>query len=363
MTDYQKRKIIINELQTKRNSTILTYFNLTDRPNGFNTNIADDSIRPIHSLLEKIGEKEKIELFLYTRGGNLLTAYSIVKIIREYTQNFNVIVPFRALSAGTLIALGANKIVMTKLGQLGPIDPSTPNIFNPIINPAGNLSDIINNRKLISVEDVQAFLNLSKDRVGLQETNQQLEVFKELTKSIEPLALGNVNRVYAESRLMAKELLSLHITGENKSEKIDSIIKTFSETYTHNFIITRDNAEKFGLNIEKPDNEQEAIIMKLFESYETEMKMTIPLDSEVIFHSHQIHAATPLAGAHNKGPQQPQQIPMPNFKTKIGAIESSDNSYMFIQNGFVNLQGPTPINMKLGTWCAQDKLEIAGNYD
>ena len=365
MTDYHQRKEILKELQTKRKSTILTYFNLTDRPYALNTNIAEDSILPVHSLLKQIGEKDRIELFLYTRGGTLLTAYTIVKMIREYTKNFNVIIPFRAHSAGTLIALGANQIVMTKLGQLGPIDPSTPNIFNPLINPAGNLADL-GNRKSISVEDVQAFLNFSKDTVGLQETNQQLEVFKELTKSIEPLALGNVNRVYAEHRLMAKELLSYHINGDNKAEKIDNIIKIFSETYTHNFVITRDNAEKFELNIERPDNVEEALIMKLFESYKDEMKMTIPFDSEAIFNSRRIPAqppktVTPLLGGQS--PQQPQQIPIAIFKTKLGAIESLDNSYMFIQNGFVNPQNTPPITYKIGTWYPHNKLEAPANYD
>ena len=57
-------------------------------------------------------------------------------MIREYTNHFSVIVPYRAFSAATLTALGANEIIMHPMGVLRPTDPSVTNHFNPT-NQAG----------------------------------------------------------------------------------------------------------------------------------------------------------------------------------------------------------------------------------
>lgn len=325
MVNYQERKKLIEELQEKRDdSTIITYFTLTDRGNTPALLVSDDAIKPLHTLLERIGQKDKIELFLYTRGGAMMTAYTIVKMFREYTKKFNVLIPFRAHSAGTQIALGADNIVMTKIGQLSPIDPTTANYFNPILNPKGDPTDP-RNRKQISVEDVQSYFNLAKDRIGLVSESDSLEIFKELTKCVEPLALGNVNRVYVETRVIAREMLVLHMDPEKDEEKIARIIKALTEEYTHNFIITRSKADDIGLNVKKPTSEQENLIMKIYESYAREMDMNIPFDAEALLFAQQpVESTTPTTQRNSR-----------KFRFKLGAIESADDSFIFVSGGLV----------------------------
>ncbi|MCB2295730.1 hypothetical protein LGK95_19840 [Clostridium algoriphilum] len=53
---------------------------------------------------------KKISLILYTRCGNTLVGWSIVNLIRQFCDEFEVIVPSKALSTGTLICLGSNSI-------------------------------------------------------------------------------------------------------------------------------------------------------------------------------------------------------------------------------------------------------------
>lgn len=325
MHNYKERKKLIEELQSKRdNSSIITYFTMTDRGNIPALMVSDDAIRPLYTLLDRIGHKDKIELLLYTRGGAMMTAYTIVKMFREYANKFNVLVPFRAHSAGTQIALGADNIIMTKIGQLSPIDPTTANFFNPLMNPKGDPTDP-RNRKLISVEDVQSYFTLAKDRLGLVSENDSLEIFKALTQFVEPIALGNVNRVYLETRVIAREMLLLHINPEKDEEKINQIIKALTEEYTHSFLITRDKAHDIGLNMKKPSSEQENLIMKIYESYEGEMKMNTPFDADAVLSAQQsVESATPTTQ------QNPQK-----FKIKLGAIESADESFIWVSEGTV----------------------------
>lgn len=54
----------------------------------------------------------------------------------QFCSEFEVIIPHKCHSTGTLIALGANKIVMTKQATLGPIDPSVNTPLNPHVEGA-----------------------------------------------------------------------------------------------------------------------------------------------------------------------------------------------------------------------------------
>jgi hypothetical protein len=69
-----------------------------------------------------------------------------------------------------MICLGADQILIGKMGELNPVDPTTANAFNPLdaVNPR--------NRVPISVEDVRAYLSLAKDKDGLASEDKILEV-------------------------------------------------------------------------------------------------------------------------------------------------------------------------------------------
>ena len=128
-------------------------------------------------------------MFLYTRGGHTLTPNRIVHLLREFCEKLAVLVPFRAHSAGTTLVLGADEIVMGPMGELGPVDPSVANIFNPLIDEKdpqkGNIP--------ISVEDLSAYMTLIREK-GLSDPNVFSTALKALTDRVHPLALGNVHR-------------------------------------------------------------------------------------------------------------------------------------------------------------------------
>lgn len=356
---YSKRRETIKELEESRKSSIITYFTVTDRVNCRILQITDDVLWPMYQLLSGIGSKDKIELFIYTRGGAMMTAPTIVKMFREYSKEFNVIIPFRCHSAGTQIALGADHIVMSSIGQLSPIDPTTVNTFNPLLSPQSNPLDPAQ-RKPISVEDVQAYLNLAIERVDLRSENDRLEVFKELTKNVEPLALGNVNRVYSATRSIAEEMLSLHMNNKNDRENIKRITKALTETYPHDFIITRDKAKMIGLKIVKPTKYEEELMMKLYSQYVEDLKMDSPLDLDTVL--------TNSSVLQQQSPQQsvPSQSP-PSIWIKGGALESSLDSFEYIFKGVIlppitqvtqagPIQKDATINYKYGSWINYRKI-------
>lgn len=62
-------------------------------------------------------------LILHTPGGMAEAAQTIVDYLRSKFSAIDVLVPTYAMSAGTMIALGCDRVVMGRQSQLGPTDP------------------------------------------------------------------------------------------------------------------------------------------------------------------------------------------------------------------------------------------------
>jgi hypothetical protein len=269
----KERVELIRKIEEKRGSGVITYI-LSDRMNIPPAMIADDAIEPMYNQLEILGFRDKIDLVLYTRGGFVISSFRIAKLIRNYCRIFTVLVPFRAHSGGTQICLAADKIIMSSLSELSPVDPSTANPFNP--------TDKFGRPIPISVEDVIAYFNLAEKIGGLVSESSKVEVFRILTNQAPALALGNVGRVYNEIRHLVTQLLSLHMDEVKDKSKIEKIMKALTEEYTHEYYITVDEAERIGLPVERPDKELENLMMKLYKDYAEELHLAEPFDPDAI---------------------------------------------------------------------------------
>jgi len=64
-----------------------------------------------------------LDIILHSPGGSAEGTSSIVTYLRQKYTDIRVFVPLAAMSAATMWALAANRIVMGKHSQLGPIDP------------------------------------------------------------------------------------------------------------------------------------------------------------------------------------------------------------------------------------------------
>lgn len=68
-------------------------------------------------------KKSSIAVILDTPGGIVEVVERMVTVLRHAYQDVTVIVPDRAMSAGTIFALSADRIMMDYFSCLGPIDP------------------------------------------------------------------------------------------------------------------------------------------------------------------------------------------------------------------------------------------------
>lgn len=272
---YNTRKDLIHKIEQLRNSKVITLIT-SDRYStmplqGIQAQIASDQVSQIINHLKKIEKTEEscLDLFIYSRGGDVNTAWPLVSNIRNYFKKFNILIPVHAHSSATLIALGADKIVMSKTASLSPIDPTVANPFNPREN---------NQALGISVEDVASYFSLAKDKktVDINSEDNITKVFNILAKKVHPLALGNVKRSHSQIRLLAKKLLTLHPASQLPPEKIELIINELTEKFfTHSHSIFREEAKQTGLDgiVVDSTEEEESLFWSLYQDYEKEMQL------------------------------------------------------------------------------------------
>lgn len=88
---------------------------------GAPISISYPDILPLQDQLQNLSG-EKLDLILETPGGSGEVAEDIVRLLRQKYSEVGVIVPGYAKSAGTIIAMSADEILMGPTSALGPID-------------------------------------------------------------------------------------------------------------------------------------------------------------------------------------------------------------------------------------------------
>ncbi len=274
-TKNQKRnQSTIKKLESERDSRVILYFT-GEKPPQFGTQIASDVLPLFKEILEKFGpNNKKISLVLNTSGGHLETPWPLVNLIREYCDFFEVVVLEKALSAGTLIALGADKIVMLPYSQLSPIDPA---------------ADIIDGekkqKKRLEIEDIIGYIDFAREKIGIAEQSALADIMKELTKEINPTMLGSVNRTHSLIRRLAKSLLDLHKQHVSDKQSKEIVENLTQKLYSHRHLINRKEAKNsvgFGDIIEFASIKTKKICDQLFNEAEKILEIKKDFDPMVI---------------------------------------------------------------------------------
>lgn len=265
---YVNRKPLYEQLEKLRNSKVLVY--VTGDRRQLETRIGSDVVDLFTHHLDLIYSHDKISLYLYTRGGETLAAWSLVNLIRQFTDHLEVILPAKAHSAGTLMALGANSIIMTKQATLGPIDPSVNTPLNPQVPGAPPHAKVP-----VSVEDLNAFIEYCHQTLGPDVEIRELLL--SLSDKVHPLVLGNAFRARGQIRMLAKKLLSNQNHADDKLEELLRFL--CSESGSHDYTINRREArDELGLPIEKPNDELYTLIKSIYDDIAGELELAIPYD-------------------------------------------------------------------------------------
>lgn len=144
------RRKYLKALHKHTGRNVIAYYSgwLTKPPTMPNLDVGDDDKNGFMTAVHRLERHRGLDLLLHTPGGSVAAAESLVDYLWQmFDKDIRVIVPQLAMSAGTMIACSARKIVMGKQSSLGPIDPQMGGL------PAQAVLDEFN----LALKQVQAF--------------------------------------------------------------------------------------------------------------------------------------------------------------------------------------------------------------
>ncbi len=201
--------------------------------------IESDDTMGFVDLLHNVDRGQNLDLLLHTGGGDMDAAEKLISMVRAAVggKRLRIIVPDFAKSAGTLIALGANKILMSDSSELGPIDPQIT-----LTDGRGNLIR----------HSVQTYLDayegyskaLQKDRNDIVATIMLNKLDPGTLKLFE--AARNRAKTFAEQQL--RQGMNIANFTKVASEFLDT-----TRWLSHGQMIGYQDAKQMGLDVEYLD--------------------------------------------------------------------------------------------------------------
>jgi hypothetical protein len=114
--DRYLRQLLIRDIEASTGRPLIVYFAQLDQQIGHTD---PDDISEIVSGLPS----RSADMFIQTAGGLTDATEKIISVLRHSLDDFRVIVPSWAKSAGTVIAIASKTVLMGVNSELGPIDP------------------------------------------------------------------------------------------------------------------------------------------------------------------------------------------------------------------------------------------------
>ena len=124
----ERCKVIIKSLENDLNKRVIAYFS-SEAGNDAASMVNDEDVFIIENLLSIPSTRKDLVLILHSGGGFSLSAERIIDVCRNYCvqkndgSKFFVIIPKKAKSAATIVALGSDKVYLRDTAELGPVDP------------------------------------------------------------------------------------------------------------------------------------------------------------------------------------------------------------------------------------------------
>jgi len=220
------------------------------------------------TFLRECGSRTRnrnVVLILATNGGSADAAYRIARCLRRNYEKITVFIDGYCKSAGTLLAMVADELVMTDFGELGPLDVQ--------ISKPDELGDVISGlipMQALNTLQVQAFESFETHfmsilmRSGFQITtktaseiaaNITVGLFSPIYQQIDPMRLGEMDR----SVRIAMEY-GERIAAKSKNLKPDALAKLVAAYPSHEFVIDRDEARDLFRSVRSPEPEEIAFL-------------------------------------------------------------------------------------------------------
>lgn len=241
-----QRNNLITAVERARNSALIAYM-LHD-----NAVIADDAVPQIYDKLQTLRHRERIDLLLFTRGGVTEACWRLLSLLREYCDHLGVIVGTRVQGAGSLLALGADEIVMGPLSEIGGVEairnhPLLPHTESgqPIPVTLGEIKGLL---RFLSEHSAIETHQAPNDPEALLPGDWAQppgsvppQMFARLFDYVHPLAIASMQQSDTLSRSLTRKALEFHVHPDDQA-RIERLVDLFNGGF-HSPMYTMGRAE------------------------------------------------------------------------------------------------------------------------
>jgi len=245
--------------------------------------MVSNDIPSFEAILNSISGAEQINLLLHSPGGDATIVEKMADMCRSHLsgdhRQFRVIVPNIAKSAATVLALGADKILMGYCSELGPIDPQVQIAVSGVMQSVSALAFVESRDKLM--DQIAEATKNHKPTAGLMQQLAGLNI--PFTDEMENW-IGFARKT-AATLLDKYMLVSKFPQARTRNEKANDIAeKLLSKQLfpVHGQFIDGTTAQKLDLEVEVLDR-NDKLWELVWEYYiRAEVQMNIPLQPPMI---------------------------------------------------------------------------------
>ena len=222
------RQALMKSIEDEWNCRLICYVS------GKAATIDRDDIVGFVEMLHNIEPETNIDLLLHTRGGDVDAAEKMMTLVQATVGagKFRVIIPDFAKSAGTLMVLGADTLIMSDSSELGTIDPQ-------IWSHDENGKEICHS--------VLSYLDAFATYSEALKKNSVDPVARAMLNKLDPTTLRNFEAIRDRARNFAEDQLKRK--GRNFSQIAGALMDT-TRWPSHGQMIKWQDVKDLGLPVE-----------------------------------------------------------------------------------------------------------------
>ncbi|HEX3147141.1 MAG TPA: hypothetical protein VHR66_03610 [Gemmataceae bacterium] len=194
-----------------------------------------------------------VALILDSFGGVSLAAFRIARLFQRNAKSFTVVVPRIAKSAATLLALGADEIILGDDAELGPLDVQVQDFDVEearvsALDMVQAIEQLEESAIDVAMRMLKSLKEKTKKRVNLLlEPSLQFaaEVTKPLFEKIDAVSYSRHSRMLKEAEDYAVRLL---VAKKYRRVEAEAIARDLVKQYsTHEFVIDIEECSRIGI--------------------------------------------------------------------------------------------------------------------
>ena len=248
----QKWTRLANLVSDKYNADVILY------SGDMEDAVADELI----NLAKQPNRKENIVLMLTTRGGSPDAAYRITRCLKRQYKKIILYIYGVCKSAGTLVSIGANEIILSDFGEFGPLDIQLGKKDELFETVSGlNITQALTSLNTRAQDVFRSILiDLKSGSRGQLSTKLAAEIasnfaaalYEKIYAQIDPTHLGSIERSIHIASDYGKRIK----TDNVKQDTVDRLVSGYP---SHNFVIDIDEAKTLFNVVRMPDDNEEEL--------------------------------------------------------------------------------------------------------